>query len=100
MKYEIKIFIGADNKTHKINEFYKSKVTDILNFYFDGYNMVKSEGYYKSNSEECFLITIYQNSKTLKKLKAFLIPIVEQLKNELIQEAIILNISKPYYNNI
>jgi hypothetical protein len=82
MKYEIKLFIGADNKTQRITDFYKSKITDILNFYFDGYNIISSEGFYKGSKEESLLITIFYKSKNLNILKNFLNPIIDKLKNE------------------
>ena len=77
-----KLYIGHDNKTKK--RFQESIINNIINNYFEGFTIIKSDGYYKSECEQSYIIEILtKNQNKIKNLKS-------ELLNTLEQESILL----------
>ena len=91
--YQINLYIGSDNVTHKIEKHNIKKVNDILNYNYEGCTLIKVNGFYKNNSEECLKIELIQEGNLIK-IKNKIVDVINQLKKELMQEAILMTITK------
>jgi hypothetical protein len=89
-KQKINVYVGADNKTHRINNTYYRRVLKIVNSYFKGYSLLNSVGYWNGVKEESLIISIIDNRINLESVNNM----VEQLKSELKQESILIEYLK------
>ena len=85
MSYRIDIYIGSDNDSRRIRKGYLSKVKQWANDNFpDGYTLIRGQGCYLGISEDSVLINALSNYDMALRDQ------VEQLKQELGQQAILL----------
>jgi len=85
---QITFYIGENNTTHK-REY--SKAIPILNHYFDGYNINKSQaGFWKGTQEKCYTISIIQPDINMLKIRE----VQGKLKDALQQESILYTMTQ------
>lgn len=87
---KINFFIGANNKTKKINKEYYNKVIDICSKYFIDYSINRLEGFWNGIKEQSLNVFIYREVINKKLLNNMAI----ELKQELKQEAILISMEK------
>lgn len=91
-KQKIELFIGADNTSHKISLDYLNRLCSILNKHFSGYTIESQNiGVWESQQEESLKVLIFTDSEPDLK------PVVLEIKEELKQSAILINIEKSDY---
>lgn len=84
MTTKIILYIGADNKTKKIDDKYISKIEEILSKYWDGFTLTKCKGYYEGEVEESISAVIMALNLVFKDLD----DCINELKVELVQDTI------------
>ena len=82
------LYIGADNKTKKINEEYQNKIEKILTKYWDNFTLTKHKGCYEGSVEESISAVIMVLQIVFKDLDNC----IEELKVKLVQDTIGLEI--------
>jgi len=81
---KIKLYIGAENKTHKITKAYEKKIENILAKYWKNFTLIKSRGCYEGQVEDSICAVII----VLQLVFQDLIDCMDELKVELTQEKI------------
>ena len=83
------MYIGADNKTHKLTTEYIKKVEDVLSKYWKGFTLTENRGCYEGTIEESITVVIYVLNLVFKDL----FKCIDELKIKLIQDEIIYEIT-------
>ena len=66
-----KLYVGHDNKTAL--RFKEELICNLVDRFFEGYTLIKTEGYYLGNKEKSYLIEIVTHEeKQVNKLKALM----------------------------
>ena len=84
-KCRVDLYIGSDNDSRKISNFYLDKIRKWANTTFpDGYTLVKGEGCYNSASEDSILLYAFLNYDPSLRRQ------LEKLKRQLRQKSVLL----------
>jgi len=80
-----KIYLGSDNKTKKIDDFYYKTAVYVLNKYVEGYTIYKGQGIWNGQTEDSLIIDIIKDKEdnSIKEL-------AKELKEVLKQEAVLV----------
>lgn len=81
---KIKLYIGADNKTCKIDGPYKQKIVDVLSKYWKGFTLTEATGSYEGQIEESIEAVIMVLNLVWKDL----FDCIDELKVVLVQKEI------------
>lgn len=88
MTTKIILYIGADNKTKKIDGEYQHKIESILSKYWDNFTLTKHKGCYEGSVEESISAVIMVLQIIFKDLE----DCIEELKVKLVQDTIGLEV--------
>lgn len=83
----ITLYVGANNKTHRINNAYRQKLISTLQKYLKGFTLINAVGFWDGAKEESVLV------KTFVSLEAInLEKLIDDLKTTLNQNLIMVEI--------
>jgi len=93
--YRIEIYIGSDNDSRKIDDFYLEKIKRWANSTFpEGYTLVRGEGYFNGNPEDSIVLQVLLDYDPNLKRQ------LEKLKKEIRQDSILVVKSKVVYEMV
>ena len=96
VKTKYDLYIGSDNKTHKLSVGYVNKIESIISSFFDGFNIEYSTGFYKGTKEETIKIILFLDDSDSSKINNA----IEILKQELKQESVLVHEQEANFNFI
>ena len=87
--YLIRLYIGADNETHRVDEAYLDTIRRWADWVFGSYTLIRGEGHWVDNArpvtEDCVVIEVVSTKQISDVYKA-----VEAFRQDLGQESILV----------